>query len=341
MAGRKIPRLDRHQFLDIAARRGQLLHDARDAGATDIVVVLAVAWLDLAPFRLRQFPVAAQACLAENVTIGIGIETAQAEGQRHFEAEQPLGEFCRFRPGHRAGFVVQITQAIDDAADLAIRVIDLFQCGFDTLDGVLEQFDQHGGGVRLEQLRQRIRNLVDGSGEGRGLPPIDEAITSRRVVDCPPEGGGDIAASGRALGVEPQRLIKLVIAPGDAQQQLDQGGRWLRRQIRLDVTPGIPPPGLSRRCRGLTLRGLLCQPRQADGDAMLAEIALRGTRAATVASQFATVVPQFDLIALAALDQSGDPVISQPQSPDRADGKIRFATPEGAECRRDFRARPG
>lgn len=69
---------------------------------------------------------------------------------------------------------------------------------------------------------------------------------------------------------------------------------------------------------------------------MLAEIALRGTRTATVASQFATVVPQFDLIALAALDQSGDPVVSQPQSTDRADGKISFATPEGASAGETF-----
>jgi hypothetical protein len=303
-------------------------------------VVLAVVWLDLAPFRLRQFPVAAQACLAENVTIGIGIETAQAEGQRHFQVEQALGQFCWFRPRHRAGFVVQITQAIDDAADLAIRVIDLFQCGFDTLDGVLEQFDQHGRGVRLEQLRQRIRNLVDGSGEGRGLPPIDEAITSRRVVDCPPEGGGDIAVSGRALGVEPQRLIKLVIAPGDAQQQLDQGGRWLRRQIRLDVTPWIPPPGFSRRGLGLALRRLLCQPRQADGDAMLAEIALRGTRqlqSQPVCRDRPAVRP----------DRSGCP------RPERRSGRQSAAVDRPRrrkntlrhagrrECRRDFRARLG
>jgi len=244
--------------------------------------------------------------------------------------EQTLGQFGRFRPRHPAGFVVQITQAMDDAADLATRVIDLLQCGLDTLDGVLEQFDQHGGGVRLEQIGQRIRNLVDATGESRRLPPIDKAVAACRVVDCPPEGGGHVAAGGRALGVQPQRLIKLVIAPGDAQQQLDQGCRWLRRQVRLDLTPRIPPPGSCRCCLGFVRRGLLCQPCQADSDAMLAEMAGRGTRAAAVASQFAAVVPQFDLVGLVALDQCGDPVVSQPQSPDRADGKIRFATPKGA-----------
>ena len=69
---------------------------------------------------------------------------------------------------------------------------------------------------------------------------------------------------------------------------------------------------------------------------MLAEMARCGTRAATVASQLAAVVPQFDLIGLAALDESGDPLASQPQSPDRADGKIRFAMPKGAGAGETF-----
>ena len=88
----------------------------------------------------------------------------------------------------------------------------------------------------------------------------DEAIAGFLVTMARRgETATEIAAAARALGVEPQRLIKLVIAPGDAQQQLDQGCRWLRRQVRLDLTPRIPPPGSCRCCLGFVRRGLICR----------------------------------------------------------------------------------
>ena len=60
-----------------------------------IVAVLRVPRFEFAPLGFRQFPVATQAFLAEGITIGGGIEAAQAERQRGLKQEQTLGQPCR------------------------------------------------------------------------------------------------------------------------------------------------------------------------------------------------------------------------------------------------------
>ncbi|MDP1605439.1 MAG: hypothetical protein Q8L93_02150 [Rhodocyclaceae bacterium] len=57
-------------------------------------------------------------------------------------------------PRQRASLEMQLAQTIDDVANLAVRVVNLLQRILDALDSVFGQFDQHGGGVWLEQFCQ-------------------------------------------------------------------------------------------------------------------------------------------------------------------------------------------
>ena len=131
-------------------------------------------------------------------------------------------------------------------ANLAVRVVNLLQRIFDSLDGIFGQFNQHGGGVGLEQFRQRIRHLIDIAGKGANLPPVDKAMDARRAVDSPPECLDHVAATAATLGLEQQRLIEPVVALGNIEHKLDQGFRRLRDQIRLDIAPWIAPLLLAR-----------------------------------------------------------------------------------------------
>ena len=49
---------------------------------------------------------------------------------------------------------MQFAQAINRAADFAIRVIDLLQRILDALDGVFDQFHQSRRGIGFQQFRQ-------------------------------------------------------------------------------------------------------------------------------------------------------------------------------------------
>ena len=142
---------------------------------------------------------------------------------------------------------MHFTKTTDDAADLAVRIIDLLQGILDLLDGIFDQPDQQGRGIRLQQFGQGIRDLVDIRGIGANLAPVDEAAYPDGIVDGAPEGPiGIVATAVHPLGLEQERLEEPVIPLGNIEQDLDQGSSGLGFQILPDVFPGIAGFGLGR-----------------------------------------------------------------------------------------------
>jgi hypothetical protein len=176
------------------------------------------ARLDLLPFGLGEFPVALQPFLAEWRPVGCGVETTQAERQRGFKTEQAFCQGSGVGFGHGAGFEVQFAEAIDDIADLAVRVIDLLQGIFDFVDCIFGEPDQHGGRIRMQQFGQRIGDLVDIAGIGADLAPVDETANLHRIVDGTPEGFFGIAAAQGSFRLEQKGLVEAVVTLGDIQQ---------------------------------------------------------------------------------------------------------------------------
>jgi hypothetical protein len=210
---------------------------------------------------------------------------------------------------------VQFTKAIDDAADLAVRVIDLLQGVLDFLDRMLGEPDQHGRRIRLQQFGQGLDHLIDIPGIGADLAPVDEATNLHGIVNRPPECLFGVAATVCPLRLEQERLEEPIVALGDVQQHLDQGFGGLRFQKLSNILPWVTALGLGRLSSGALgrrCRSVLAEPCQSDRDAMLAEIAVTSARAGAVAGKLAVLVPEFDLIGFGAFDFGRDLVFLRP-----------------------------
>ena len=117
---------------------------------------------------------------------------------------------------------MQFAEAIDDATDFAVGVIDLLHGALDFLDRMLGKPNQHSRRIWLQKLGHGIGDLIDIPGIGADLAPVDEATNLHGIIDGPPECLFGIAAAVRSLCLEQEGLEKPVVTLRDIQQHLDQ-----------------------------------------------------------------------------------------------------------------------
>ncbi|HYX87485.1 MAG TPA: hypothetical protein VE777_21145 [Gaiellales bacterium] len=168
-----------------------------------------------------------------------------------------------------------VAEPAGQVGDLAAGVVDPVPGRLEPGHCVLGERDHRGRLARGEQGVERAQGRVDPVGVIGGVAVVDEAANGDRPGELLAERGDVDRPGGR----------------GRLRAQAKEGARVARRQVEDEVDEplrrGGPEigPELVRPLVGLLRRASLAQPRQPDGDGVLAHVGVGGGRAVAFGCQ--------------------------------------------------------
>jgi hypothetical protein len=202
------------------------------------------------PLGLGQPAVRGQPLGAEHVGVGCrGTEEGLPVGTQ-LSPEQPLGQLLGVGPGLGAGRVVEVTEPFQDAAQVAVGVVDPAQRLLDGLDGVLGELHHRLGVTVVQERLDPGDHLLDVVGVGQGRAVILVVVGFHGTVDGGSEGGQIHIARPAAHRLQQQTITQPRVGGRLRHQQLDQRVLALASQMGADVLHRAPrptPPGGPRR----------------------------------------------------------------------------------------------
>jgi hypothetical protein len=189
----EVPAHDGDELVHVAGQRSQRPHHLGDPEPLALVAaptgVPGSQGRHTGPLGLGQPAVRAQPLGAEHVGVGCrGTEEGLPVGTQ-LPPEQPLGQLLGVRPGPDAGRVVEVTEPFQDAAQVAIGVVDPAQRLLDRLDGVLGELHHRLGVTVVKERLDPVDHLLDVVGAGQGRAVVLVVVGFHGTVDGGSEGG--------------------------------------------------------------------------------------------------------------------------------------------------------
>ena len=179
------------EHIEVARLLSEGLHDVRDAKPLAVPIGVLAAGRqrrDAGPLFFCQLAVPSHALRAKRILVRRGGAVEDIPVGAQLPREETLGECNGIDLRLAAGPMVQLLESFEDPAEVTVGVVGRADGVFDSREGVLCELDDFSGVAILEQLGDRVDDLVDAARVFVHRAIVDEFARIDGVIDGLAEG---------------------------------------------------------------------------------------------------------------------------------------------------------